>query len=45
MIGHQPAISDSKGGWCRGENHNLKQLVSEEALDIVGFKAVLTKKW
>jgi len=27
------------------ENRKLKQLVAEQALDIVGFKAVLSKKW
>jgi len=27
------------------ENRKLKQLVAEQALDIVGFKAVLGKKW
>ena len=27
------------------ENRRLKQLVAEQALDIVGFKAVLSKKW
>ena len=27
------------------ENRKLKQLVAEQALDIVGFKAVLAKKW
>ncbi len=27
------------------ENRKLKQLVAEQALDIVGLKAVLTKKW
>jgi putative transposase len=27
------------------ENHKLKQLVAEQALDIVGFKAVLSKKF
>jgi putative transposase len=27
------------------ENRKLKQLVAERALDIVGFKAVLSKKW
>ncbi len=27
------------------ENRKLKQLVAEHALDIVGFKAVLSKKW
>ncbi|SPE19103.1 Insertion element ISR1 uncharacterized 10 kDa protein A3 [Candidatus Sulfotelmatomonas gaucii] len=27
------------------ENRKLKQLVAEQALDIFGFKAVLSKKW
>jgi putative transposase len=27
------------------ENRKLKQLVAEQALDILGFKAVLSKKW
>ena len=27
------------------ENRKLKQLVAEQALDIVGYKAVLSKKW
>jgi putative transposase len=27
------------------ENRKLKQLVAEQALDIVGVKAVLSKKW
>jgi putative transposase len=27
------------------ENRKLKQLVAEQGLDIVGFKAVLAKKW
>jgi putative transposase len=27
------------------ENRKLKQLAAEQALDIVGFKAVLSKKW
>jgi putative transposase len=27
------------------ENRKLKQLVADQALDIVGFKAVLAKKW
>jgi putative transposase len=27
------------------ENRKLKQLVAEQALDIVAFKAVLSKKW
>ena len=27
------------------ENRKLKQLVAEQALDIVGFKTVLSKKW
>ena len=27
------------------ENRKLKQLVTKQALDIVGFKAVLSKKW
>ena len=27
------------------ENGKLKQLVAEQALDMVGFKAVLSKKW
>jgi putative transposase len=27
------------------ENRKLKQLVAEQALDIAGFKAVLSKKW
>ncbi len=27
------------------ENRKLKQLVAEQALDIVGFKEVLAKKW
>jgi putative transposase len=27
------------------ENRKLKQLVAEQALDIVGFKAVPSKKW
>jgi putative transposase len=27
------------------ENRKLKQLVAEQALDIVDFKAVLSKKW
>jgi putative transposase len=27
------------------ENRKLKQLVAEQALDIVGFKAVLSRKW
>jgi putative transposase len=27
------------------ENCKLKQLVAEQALDIVGFKAVLSNKW
>lgn len=27
------------------ENRKLKQLVAEQALDIVGFKAVLSKKF
>jgi putative transposase len=27
------------------ENRKLKQLVAEQALDIVGYKAVLAKKW
>ncbi|MGA7315651.1 MAG: transposase [Silvibacterium sp.] len=27
------------------ENRKLKQMVVEQALDIVGFKAVVSKKW
>lgn len=27
------------------ENRKLKQLAAEQAFDIVGFKAVLAKKW
>ena len=32
-------------GHLEEENRKLKQLVAEQALDIVGFKAVLSKKW
>ena len=32
-------------GQLEEENRKLKQLVAEQALDIVGFKAVLSKKW
>ena len=38
----------SDAQWLRQleeENRKLKQLVAEQALDIVGFKAVLSKKW